>query len=123
MTTKFNMTRDINGYNGFGLVFSDTNYKTTLSTGVAQSLTVPNSIPLGGAPTSANLHLIAVFSFEPGTRVWVANGATAVVPTGSFVATASQLNPAARDVQAGDVLSFITNDTTADVSVAFYAIQ
>jgi hypothetical protein len=112
MTTKFNMTRDINGYNGFGLAFSDTNYNTTLAAGVAQSLTIP----------SDSAYYLVVFAFEPGATIWVADNQTAVVPGVSFAATFSDLNPAARLVKAGDVLSFITSDTTAVIGVSLYAV-
>ena len=112
MTTKFNMTRDINGYNGFGLQFSDTNFNTTLLAGVGQTLTIP----------SDNAYYLAVFAFEPGSTVWVADNQTAAVPGGSFASTYSDLNPAARLVEAGDVLSFITADTSIVIGVSLYAI-
>jgi len=115
MTTKFSMTRDINGYNGFGLEFSDTNYSATLTVGAAQSLVVPG--------ISTTTTYLAVFSYEPGTSIWVANNDTAAVPVAaSFGATTSELNPAARKVKFGDTLSFITNDTTAEVGVSFYGL-
>jgi hypothetical protein len=112
MSTKFNMTRDINGYNGFGLMFAGDNYATTLATGVEQTLTVPDNYN----------NWLAVFSFEPGSTVYISRNATATVPGGSFALTTSQLIPTARQVQGGDVLHFITNDTTAAVGVSFYAL-
>lgn len=112
MTTKFNMTRDVNGLNGFGLEFSDDNQKVTLAVGVEQHFTVPSNFAFW----------LAVFSFEPGSTVWVANNDTAAVPSGSFSSTSSQLNPSARKVRGGDILSFITNNTTAEIGVSLYAI-
>ena len=112
MTTKFSMTRDINGYNGFGLAFSDTNYNTTLLAGVGQTLTIP----------SDSRYYLVVFAFESGSTIWVANNQTAAVPGASFAATYSDLNPAARLVKAGDVLSFITADTSVAIGVSLYAI-
>lgn len=113
MTTIFNMTRDINGFNGFGLEFADDNQKTTLAVGVEQHFTVSSNYSTW----------LAVFSFEPGSSVWVANNETAAVPSGSFSSTDSQLNPSARKVFGGDVLSFISNNTTAEIGVSLYAIS
>lgn len=112
MSTIFNMGRDINGYNAFAPLFSVNGAQTNLSQGVAQSTTVPSNVP----------QYIAVFSFEPGTSVWVANGSTATTPGGSFTTVISELNPASRTVKAGDVLSFISLDATAQVSVVYYSL-
>lgn len=110
------MTRDINGYNGFGLPFSDTNYSATITTGTATSLTVPGN--------SVCTVFLAIFSFTPGGSVYVANNETAAIPAGgSFASTTSVLNPTARVCNAGDVLSFITADTSDDVQVSFYGLQ
>jgi len=125
MTTPFALTRDINGYNGFGIKFSDTNYSATLATGTNTTLTVPSLSPPGGASYSgsANPILIALFEYDSGTSVWVSLNATAATPAGaSFAATNSQLNPSARQVKAGDVLNFITAGTGVNVSVCFYWI-
>lgn len=112
---KFIMTRDINGYNGFGLPFSDNQYATTLVTGVEQTLTVPE-IPFANYP-----NLIAVFSFAPGSAIWVALNATATIAGSSFATTNSELNPSGRSVQSGDVLHFITADASDEIGVTFYA--
>lgn len=114
MTTKFAMTRDINGYNGFGLKFADDNYRTILSSGAEQHFTVPLS--------PNDKEWIAVFSFQPGFDIWVDNNHTATLPTTSFATTTCQLNPAGRQVKGGDILSFITSATTADVGVSFYEL-
>src|SRR5438477_108421 len=109
MTTKFGMTRDINGYNGFGVKFADDSFQTTLVMNVAQSLTVPSNNAMGGA---TDTRWLAVFSYNPSAIVWVADGFLATLPGGVFTSTHSQLNPAAREVKGGDVLSFITSDAT-----------
>lgn len=111
--TMLRMTRDINGFNTFGLPFSGNKYDTTLAATVEQTLTVP--------PNAVNGYL-AVFSFEPGAKVWVALDATATLPGGAFATTDSELNPTAREVPADSVLHFITNDTTAEIGVAFYEL-
>jgi len=109
--TKFNMTRDINGFNGFGLPFTNTGFSALLATSVQQGITVPSNYP----------NWIAVFSYAPGASVWVNDGISALAPTGNFAASRSQLNPAARLVQAGDSLTFVTEDTAgAAVSVSLY---
>jgi len=114
---KFAMTRDINGYNGFGLPFADNKYDTALLVGVEQTLTVPNS-PFADYP-----NVLAIFSFAPGSSIWVALNETATVPGASFASTDSELNPAARWCKAGDVLHFISNDAVDEVGVIFYACQ
>jgi hypothetical protein len=123
MTTKFSMARDIGGFNGFGLLFSDTKYNTTLAANTAQSLTVPSVMGMGGNGIYSEPVYLAIFSYAPGSSVWVANNATAAVPGGSFAAATSELNPAARQVNGGDVLSFITADTSDEIGVTFYVIS
>lgn len=113
--TRFNMTRDINGYNGFGLPPSNTIINTTLSANVEQNYTVPTT----GEATYKNV--LAVFSSVPGSSVWVALNDTASLPGASFALTTSELNPAARYVNPGDTLSFITADVSTYIGVSFYA--
>lgn len=113
MTTKFNLTKDVGGYNGFGVMFADDGYSGILAVGVAQSVTVPSNYPCW----------LAVFSYTPGANIWVDNSTTAVAPTGAFAATKADLNPSARFVKKGTTLSFITSDTTSpQVKVSFYVV-
>lgn len=113
-TTLFNMIRDINGYNGFGLIFSNYKQSATLTALSAATLTIP-------ADAS---QYVAIFSIAPGEAVWVAVNATAAVPVGAtFASTTSELNPVARLVNKNDVLSFITEGATAAVGVTLYALQ
>lgn len=112
---KFIMTRDVNSYNAFGLPFSDYSYNTTLVANVEQTLTVPYS------PNPEFPNVMAIFSFSPGSSVYVANNVTATVPGASFANNLSQLNPAGRSVKGGDELSFITNDASDEMEVSFYA--
>lgn len=124
MATKFNMTRDINGYNGFGLQFTDTAFSATLAINTDTSLTVPSTSGMGGFGISASSLWLAIFTFTPGSSVWVALNTTAAKPVGaSFAATASELNPAARLVQGGDVIHFFCASANVDVSVLFYSIS
>jgi len=102
MSTKFSMTRDINGYNGFGILPTYDIKNAVLAVGVAQNFTVPSNYP----------SWIAIFSYTPGATIWVSVNGTALAPTGAFGSGVSALNPAGRQVKAGDVLSFITADAT-----------
>lgn len=124
MTTKFTMSRDVNGYNAFGVVPSDTKYSATLTISTDTSLTVPGGMGLGGNGFYGNSRWLAIFNFTPGASVWFANNATAAVPVGaSFASTTSELNPAAREVAGGDVLHFICGSANVSVSVAFYSLS
>jgi hypothetical protein len=123
MATKFAMTRDINGYNGFGLKPTDTSYSATLTASTDTTLTVPKKSAIGGCNTAVtnNPILIAIFYFTPGAEVWVAKGTTAGAPAGStFAAIASEGNPSAWEVEGGDVLHFYTTASSVSVGVRFY---
>jgi len=122
--TPFSLTRDINGYNGFGLAFADDKYSATVAQSTDTTLTVPSSFPAGYTRPYANARYLAIFSYEPGAQVWVANNETAAIPAGaSFASTTSELNPSARVVAGDDVLHFYTADATgAAVGVIFYAL-
>ena len=112
MSTKFNMTKDVAGYNGFGVMFADDGYQGVLAVGVAQTVVVPSNYP----------NWLAVFSYTPGTNVWVGTGTT-VAASGAFAATTADLNPSARFVTKGQTLTFITSDTTSpQVKVSFYVV-
>lgn len=113
MSTKMNMTRDIAGYNGFGLLPTYDIRNGLLAVGVAQSVTVPS--------TYANW--IAIFSYTPGSTVWVSFTGTADAPTGAFASGDSVMNPAGRQVAAGSTISLITADATNPlVCIEFQAI-
>lgn len=113
---KFSMSRDINGYNGFGLNISNVIYSTTLAAGVAQSLTIPIS-------SIDSPRYLAIFTCEPGGIFTWAQNDVATLPGGSFALTTSEANPIARVVKAGDVLSFITSDTTLMLWVSLYELS
>lgn len=102
MSTKFNLTKDVAGYNGFGIVFSLDGQATSLAANTEQHFVVPSNYP----------NWTAIFSYTPGSNIWVDGINTAVVPSTTFGATTAELNPSARAVVAGQTLSFITADTT-----------
>jgi hypothetical protein len=113
MSTKFQMTRDINGFNGFGIMPTYDVQSGVLAATVAQSVTVPNNFE----------NWIAIFSYTPGTSVWVSFTTTAAVPVGAFSASSSVQNPAARQVKGGSTISLITSDSTnPTVSIEFQVI-
>lgn len=112
-TTKLAMTRDINGFNTFGLIPSTIKYNTTLAAGVAQTFTTP----------SDQASYLAIFSMEPGASVWCALNTTAALPGGSVAATSSELNPTSWQVSSGDTISVISPNTTAEIGVKFYAVS
>lgn len=111
MSTKFIMSRDINGYNGFGLPFAVNGEATILAAGVAQTFTAPEDYP----------NWIAIFSYSVGSTVLVDGLDTASVPTGAPSPSTAQINPVAREVQGGQSISIITADAGgAMVQVSYY---
>lgn len=124
MATLYNIPSTIKGVNGFGSPFCDTIRTATLAAGTATALTIPGKAAIGmGSATSSKNTFLAVFSYAPGAKVWVANNETAAIPAGAaFAASTSELNPPAKLVRAGDVLSFICT-AGADVSVAINSTQ
>ena len=123
MATKFSMSRDINGYNGFGLKPSDTNISATLTAATDTTFTVPGTDAIGGCNYQTKALWLAIFNFTSGNDVWVAINATAAVPAGStFAATKSFLNPGALELQEGDVIHCITAASSVNVSIRFYSL-
>ncbi len=115
MTTFFNMIKDINGVNGFGLPISTDAFSTTLAASTEQHVV---------APTAAKWYL-AIINADPGASVWMAvgpAGTTAAIPSTSFAATNSALNLPAIFIQGGQTLSVISPVACA-VGVLFYALQ
>jgi len=115
MTVKFTMVKDINGYNGFGLQPTDVEWQGILTANSAQTITIPESTD----PTFKNL--ILIFSFDPGSSIWVAYNNTPTTPTGTIVRCNSSLNPTSWLVKGGDTIGFITNDTSDEYGAILYA--
>ena len=102
MSTKFLMTRDVAGYNGFGVIPTYDIQGCSLTDNAAQTFTVPDNYS----------NWIAIFSYTPGANIFVDfTGATAAVPSGTVSTITSVLNPSARAVNGGDTFSVITPDT------------
>ncbi len=112
-TTQLLMTRDNTGAVTFGRVPTTAAFSTELADGVAQEFTAPTDFP----------KYLAIFYFQPGKSVWCSIDGTAEVPGASVAATNSEGNPTSWQVPAGSTISVITNDTTAEVGVSFYAVS
>jgi hypothetical protein len=131
--TQLCLTRDVNGYVSYGLQFSVKGAGVLLAQNTAQFIVIP------GEPTYSVNKWSLVFSFDPGLRIFVAytpaaiyagnmgNIITAAVPSGTlnadFDTYHSELNPVSREVFGGDVVSLITPDTSAYVTIKAYALQ
>ncbi len=96
------MSRDINGYNGFGRFPTYDIQSTSLAQGVAQSITVPSNFQ----------NWLAIFSYTPGSNIWISTTGTAAAASTSFASGISMLNPSALQLSAGMVISCITADST-----------
>lgn len=116
MSTVLNFGRDINDFNANSPAFTDICFRTNLAAGVAQALTIP------ATSDSTYRKWLAKFSYSPVSRVFVGDNIAATVPGGAFALNNAPLNPDTRTVKPGDVLSFITPDATAFVTVELYAI-
>lgn len=114
MSTKFNMIRDISGYNGFGIIPTYDIQGCSFAASTAQTFTTPDNYS----------NWIAIFSYSPGSNFFVDfTGATATVPGGSVGVITTVLNPSARAVKGGQTFSVITPDATAPfVTVEFQIV-
>ena len=119
MSTAFSMVRDITGQTTYVLPFCDPNYtyKATLtSAGGVKSLTLPQLDSSGQA-------WAVIISASAGGNFYVAKNATPTVPTSSFAISVGELNVAPKQAFGGDILNFLTSDSSCDVQVSLYAIQ
>jgi hypothetical protein len=129
MVTKYNQTRDINGYNGFGLPPSDLNYSATLAATTDTTITVPDTMGMGANGIYSQSVWLAIITVSPSSgAVWVAVNAVAAIPVGTTFATSSSFLLVANgynaiQVNGGDVLHFFSTPATNSVSVRFYSIS
>lgn len=113
MSTKFNMIKDIAGYNGFGIAPTYDIQGCYLAANTAQTFTAPIGYP----------YWIAIFSYTPGSNVFVDfSGATAAVPSGSVASITASLNPSGRALKGGQTFSVITPDSTDPYITVEYQI-
>ncbi len=115
MSIQLNFGRDVQGFNAYAPATSGDKWSATITNGAETHVTVPSNYAVW----------IAVFSYQPGTNIWVdLTGATAAIPVGATLAsTTAELNPASRTVYAGNKISMITDNTSADVGVSLYAVS
>ena len=117
MSTQLLFGRDIQGYTADAPQFPTDIYTATLAATVGDSITVPSNFQTW----------IMYVRIEPTGTCWVSRNGTAAVPVGgTFAAAVSELIVGTieyrRTVYAGDVIDFITADTTCDIEVAFQAV-
>lgn len=113
--TILNLTRDVSGRNTYSRQVPDYKRASTLASGAEQTFTLPTTNEKG---------YLVIFSYEAGSKVWVGVGSSSVtLPTGSFTDTNGELNPTTYTVEAGAILRFITNDTSAEIGVVAYDVQ
>lgn len=113
MSTKFLMTRDLSGTNGFGILPTYDIQGCYLTASEAQTFTVPDNYP----------HWMVVFSYTPGANVFIDfTGATAVVPSASVSTITVVLNPAGRSLLGGKTFSVITPDSTTPFITVEYQV-
>lgn len=118
MSTELSFGCDVQGLNAYAPQFPTDNYTATLAASTARTITVPSKYPVW----------IMYVRLQPNGWCWVARTTTAAVPGGSsFAASASEIISGAieykRLVYAADAISFITPNTTCDISVTFYNVS
>src|SRR3569833_2900249 len=116
MAKFFSMTRDINGYNGFGLQFPDYCFSANLKANVASTaLTVPGD----------ETYWVAIFQIAPGSNVFVSVNGTAAVAgnSGNFSAVTSVYNPTALKVRNTDTITCITSVSFVFVLFSFFVFS
>lgn len=113
MSTKFAMSRDVNGYNGFGIIPTINIQSCYLTANAAQTFTVPSNYSTW----------IAIFGYTPGANVFVDfTGATAAVPGNTVATGTAVIIPAARQLKGGTTFSVITPDSTQPFITVEYQI-
>lgn len=103
MSTKLSLTKDINGYNAFGVIPTYDVWAGSLAVSTEQHIVVPSNFE----------YWLAIFTYSPGANVWVDFSTTATVPTTTISLVSTVLNPSGRQVKAGQTISFITADATS----------
>lgn len=119
MTTQLAFARDYQGLNAYAPDFPTDIQTVTLAASTAKTITIPGNYK----------NWVMIIRIEPAGWCWVSRTTTAAVPSGSgsFAASASEMIVGTieykRKVYAADVISFLTPNTTCDISVSLYGIQ
>jgi len=104
------------GYNAYAPQFPTDIYTVTLAASTAKTVTIPSNYPVW----------IMYVRIQPNGWCWVSRSGTAAIPSGSgsFASSISELIAGTieyrRLVYAADVISFLTPNTTCDISVSLY---
>lgn len=123
MPTKYNISGFIKGSKDFGLPFSNRIFNATLNAATDTSLTVPLDTGLGEINSQKQPKYIALFTYAPGVKFYIALNAAASAPAGAgFAAATSVINPPWKLVQAGDVIH-AKSTAGGDISVEFFYIS
>ena len=123
MPTKLALTRDINGFNAYGLKPSDFNISVTLTASTDTTYTIPGTDATGGSNYQTKALWLGIFYVTPGSEVWAAVNHAASAPAGDTFALSNSFgDPAAIEFQEGDVLHCFTTQTGVSVSVRFYSL-
>jgi len=126
MTTVYKLQKDVVGFNGFGLPFTDQRVSSTLSATSDTSTTVPSNGAIGAPLNSVN-RFLAIVEVTYGLNVYCALNTAAAAPVGdTFAASVSDLIVGgeyyAREVKAGDVLHFYAPEADTSVVILYYAL-
>lgn len=107
----------------YGAPYCQNIFTATLAANTEQTLTVPGISAIGNINATTTPQWLAVFTYQPALKVYVAINGTAAVPAGgTFAASTSSLLPTARILNTGDVIHVIAPAIT-DVSIELYYIQ
>ena len=121
--TVYNISGMIKGVNGWGTPFCNNTFTSTLAANTDTSLSVPLDSGMGNINSQNNPKYLAVFTYAPSAKVWVALNTAAAAPAGAPLASSpSVLNPSCKIVQATDVIHMLCV-AGADVCVEFFYIS
>lgn len=110
------MTIQYNSNYNETMPFSDTAFQVNCASGAEETATVP------GNPTD---QYQAFFEYTQSSNVFICINATPVVPASGTVGTQqyNEFRPKKRYVRGGDVIHFITPDTSAYIGVSLRKLQ
>lgn len=114
MSTPMSMQVDIRGVCNYGLSISQDSYSVTMPVSTVKTFTTPSTYSKWSA----------VINYDSGITVWMSvNDTSPSLPTGTVTKVNSMIPPSVLTVNAGDTLSFITDEASCELNVAFYYIK
>lgn len=114
MSQQLLFGRDAGGFNAFGPLPSQDIWNATITNGNETNITVPSS----------HKYWMVSFRYYPNDVYVDVSGATAAIPAGNTLASAtSELNPASLTLTAGTKISMITGQTSCDVAVVMWPLS